>query len=113
MFPDYGYDIDDVIVMWLSKDYGNNLDKHDRWFHGRETFSASLVLCEWNPPVTYGIPSQWSHYAIMFFFLFWRTPEQTIEQAVELPMILDAMTSLQWNNITQAKTGVNHRLIRC
>ena len=67
---DYGNDIDDVIVMWLSNDYGNNLDKHDRWFHGMETFSASLVLCEWNPPVTYGIPWQWSHDAIMFFFYF-------------------------------------------
>ena len=38
------------------------------WRHDLETFSALLALCEGNPPVTGGFPSQRTSNAEMFFF---------------------------------------------
>ena len=58
-----------------------------------EIFSALLVLCEGNPPVTGGLPSQ--RPVRRSFDVFF---EQTAEQTIEKPVIWDAiaviMTSL-------------------
>ena len=45
-----------------------------------ETFSALVVLCEGNPPVTGGFPSQRS--LMRSFDFFSPAPEQTIEQTL-------------------------------
>ena len=52
-----------------------------------ELFSALLALCEGNPPVTGGFPSQRS--VARNFDVFF---EQTVEQAFEKPVIWDAIT---------------------
>ena len=66
------------------------------WRHQMETFSALLALSERNPPVTGGFPSQRS--VTRSFDVFFDLPAQTVEQAIETPVILDALilTSLQW-----------------
>ena len=54
-----------------------------------ETFSALLSLCVGNSPVT-GDAELW--------YFIWSAPEQTVEKAIETPVIWDAialiMTSL-------------------
>ena len=50
-----------------------------------ETFSALLALCEGNPPVTGGFPSERPVTRSYVFFL--SAPEQTVEQAIETTVI--------------------------
>ena len=52
------------------------------WRHHMETFSALLDLCEENPPITNGFPTQRPVTGIL---------EQTIEQTIETPVIWGAM----------------------
>ena len=47
------------------------------WRHPMETFSALLVLCEGNPPVTDEFPITTASQAELWCFL-WSTPEQTV-----------------------------------
>ena len=53
-----------------------------------ETISALLVLCEGNPPVNGGFPSQKASDAELWCFLW---SEQTVEQTTETPVIWDAI----------------------
>ena len=53
---------------------------------GMETPSALLALCEGNPPVTDGFPSQRVSNAKRWYFL-WYQLEQAVEQAVDFPVI--------------------------
>ena len=69
------------------------------WHHQKDyTFLALLALCEGNPSVTGGFPSQ--RPVTRSFDVFLSAPEQTVKQTVETPVIWDAtrliMTSLQW-----------------
>ena len=59
------------------------------WRHQMETFSALLALCEGNPPVTGGFPSQRPVTELWCFS--WSAPEQTVEQTVKMPVIWDAI----------------------
>ena len=61
-----------------------------------ETFSASQALCEENPSVTGGFPSQKACDAELCFFYLWSAPEQTIEQTIETPVIWNVLTKGQW-----------------
>ena len=54
-----------------------------------ETFFALLALCEGNPPVTGGFPSQEPVTRSFDVFLF--APEQTVEQTIETQVIWDAI----------------------
>ena len=58
------------------------------WRHQIETFSALLVLCKGNPPVTGGFPSQSSITLSfdVFLFVFSSAPEQTVKQTIETPV---------------------------
>ena len=59
-----------------------------------ETFYALLVLCEGNPPVTGGFPWQspvTRSFDVLFYVYFLSTPEQTVEQKIETPVIGDAI----------------------
>ena len=62
-----------------------------------ETFSILLAPGEGNPLVTSEFPSQ-RPVMRSFEVLLWSTPEQTVEQTIEMLVILDAivliMTSL-------------------
>ena len=62
-----------------------------------ETFSTLLALCEGNPAVTSGFPSQMP-VTRSFDVFFYSAPGQTVEQTIETPVIWDAiariMTSL-------------------
>ena len=58
-----------------------------RWRHQMKTFSASLTLCEGNPPVDSSHKSQWRR-ALMFL---WSAPEEMVEQTIETPVIWDAI----------------------
>ena len=64
--------------------------------HQMETFSVLLAVCEGNPPVTGGSPSQRPVTRSLDVFL--SLPEQTVRQTIETPVIWDAtepiMTSL-------------------
>ena len=48
-----------------------------RWRHQMETFSASQALCQGNPPVAGGFPSQ--RPVTGSFDVFWSAHEQTVE----------------------------------
>ena len=71
-----------------------------RWRHQMETFYASLALCERNPPVTGGFPSQ-RPVTRSFFCFLWSAPEQSVAQTIETLAIWDAivliMTSVLCN----------------
>ena len=54
-----------------------------------ETVSALLALCEGNPPVTGGFPSQWASNASCDVFFDVKS-KQTAKQTVEPPVIGDA-----------------------
>ena len=55
------------------------------WRHQMETFSALLTLCEGNPPVTGGFPSQRTVTRSDAEWCFlWSAPQQTVEQAIEI-----------------------------
>ena len=58
-----------------------------------ETFSALLALCERNPPVIGGFPSQSQ----------WCAPEQTAEQTVDMMVIWDALAL--WNHCNVLSSG--------
>ena len=62
--------------------------------HEMRTFSALLALCEGNPPVTGGFPSQrpvtWSFYGF-WWWLLWSAPEQTVEQTIKMLVIRDTV----------------------
>ena len=83
---------------------------HSWWRHQMETFSVLLVLCEGNPPVAGGLPSQVSD--AEFWRFLWCAPEYD-EQTVGMLVNLDAMrliaTSLQClkicRNDLKLKTG--------
>ena len=64
--------------------------KRPWWRHRLETFSAFLALCEGNPPVTGGFPTQRPETRNWSFL--WSTPEQTVEQTIETLVILNAIT---------------------
>ena len=59
-----------------------------------ETLSALLALCEGNPPVTGGFPSQRSSNADLWCFLGCY-PEQAVQQTLDLSVIWDDFT-LMW-----------------
>ena len=46
------------LIPWVPDDIGFAWPSTSRWRHQMETFSALLTLCEENPPVTGGFPSQ-------------------------------------------------------
>ena len=76
-----------------------------------ETFSALLALCEGNPPITGGFPSQ--RPVTQSFDIFFDLPEQTAEQTIEAPVIWDSiapfMTPRYVNNIVHSvSTMLNH-----
>ena len=62
------------------------------WWRHQMEFSALLALCEGNPPVTGGSPQKGQ------FWCFLLSPEQTVQQKIETPVIWDVialiMTSL-------------------
>ena len=64
-----------------------------------ETLSTLLALCVGNPPVAGGFPTQ-RPVTRSFDDFFLSTPEQTVEQTTEKPVIWDAialiMTPLQY-----------------
>ena len=68
------------------------------WRHQMEIFSALLDLYEGNPPVTGGFPSQRPVTRGFEGFFYLSSPEQTVEQTIETPVIWGAialiMTSL-------------------
>ena len=73
------------------------------WHHDMEMLPSLLALCEGNPPVSGGYPSQRASNAELWYFLScWS--DQAVEQTATLPVILrhfdDHMTSLQWNQLT-------------
>ena len=55
-----------------------------------ETFSALLALCEGNSPVTGEFPSQ--RPVTRSFDFLCSSPEQTVEQTIETPVIWDAIS---------------------
>ena len=55
-----------------------------------ETFSTLLALCEGNPPVTGGFPSQKTSGAELWCFI-WSAPEQTAEETIETSVIWDTI----------------------
>ena len=59
------------------------------WHHQMETFSALLVLCEGNPPVTGGFPSK---RPVTWCCFIWYAPEQMIEQAIKMLVIWVTIT---------------------
>ena len=56
--------------------------------HRKENMSALLALCEGNPPVTDGFPSQ-RPVTLKFYFLC--DPEQMVEQTIDILVIWDAI----------------------
>ena len=83
----YNFDLQAVFMM----DIAANL--HTMWRHDMETLSALLTLCEGNPSVIDGFPSQRASNAScdVFFDIL----KGTVEQTVQLVVICDAMT-LMW-----------------
>ena len=79
------------------------------WRHQMETFSALLTLCEGNPPVTDGFPSQ-RPVTRSFDFFLWCAPEQTAERAVQMPVIWDCngLTQCQYRSPGKIDTS-SHR----
>ena len=72
------------------------------WRHQMAIFSVLLALCEGNPPVAGGFPSQrpvTRSFGIFFSF----APEKTVEETIESTVIWDAipliMKPLQWEII--------------
>ena len=62
--------------------------------------NAVLAICEGNPSVTGGFPSQRDSNGELWYFLCgW--PEHIIEQTVNLPVISDAIMKLHNNEIMQ------------
>ena len=57
-----------------------------------KSISGLLALCEGNPPVTDGFPSQ--RPLTPSFDIFFDPPEQTAEKTIETPVFRNAMTSL-------------------
>ena len=58
--------------------------------HWMETFTASLALCEGNPPVTDGFPSTKFSDAELSCFLL-SASEQMLQLTIEMPVILNAI----------------------
>ena len=63
------------------------------WRHQMGTFSALLALCEGNPSVTGGFPSQGPHSDVFqrLWCFLWYTSKQTGEQTIETLVIWDAI----------------------
>ena len=78
------------------------------WRHQMETFSALLALCEGNPPVTGGFPSQ-RPVTRSFDLFFDLRLNKTVEQTIETPLIRDAISpnnaSLEWPRSTLSITN--------
>ena len=55
-----------------------------------KTSFTLLALCEGNPPVTEGFPSQ-KPVTLSFDATLWSVPEETVEQTMETPVIWDAI----------------------
>ena len=68
-------------------------NQYIRWRHQMETFSALLALCEGNPPVTGGFPSQ-RPVTRSFEVFLWSAPKQTVEQTIETLVIWSAIAPI-------------------
>ena len=76
-----------------------------RWHHGMEMIFALLALCEGNPSVTDGFPSQRASNAKLWCFLSCYYPEQSVEQTIQWPVEWDAMALIWHNcNVTSMET---------
>ena len=90
-------------LFWLFQQMAWDWDRRCRlytwWRNQMETFSSSLVLCEGNPPVTGGFPSQrpvtWSFDVILDLRPNPKTVEQTIVTTVFRDAIALIMTLLK------------------
>ena len=60
-------------------------------------FSTLLALCEENPLVTSGFPSQWASNVDLWWFLCCKS-DSAIEQTIQLPVTWDTIM-LIWHNI--------------
>ena len=78
------------------------------WHYQMESFSALLALCEANPPVTGGFPSQ-SPLTRSWCFL-WSVPKQTVWQTTGTPVIWDAITLIMTSLYHESYT-VGHRCV--
>ena len=84
------------------------LSLYDHWWRPQmETFSALLAHCEGNPPV---IPFTKASDAELWCFL-WSAPEQTADQTIGTPVILDAIAlittyvTVMYNEIFRVSTS--------
>ena len=68
------------------------------WRHVIGTLYTFLALCEGNPPVTGGFPSQRAS-NVELLCLVWCHPEQAIKQTSEMPVIWDMMLMWHHSNI--------------
>ena len=66
------------------------------WPDGMDMVSTLLALCEGNPPVAGGFPTKRANIVELWYFLCSKH-KQAIEQTVEWPVNLDAMT-LMWHH---------------
>ena len=108
----------DIALHWVTEGVVGKVSSDTRlvscnitwWRHQMETFSALLVFCAGNSPVTGEFPAQRPEAWNLCFL--WCVPEATVEQTMERPVIWDAtaliMTSLSWTNHTSTNiTGAN------
>ena len=58
-----------------------------QWGHDMERLSALLALCEGNPPVTGGFPSQKANNAELWFFFLLLLAKQADKQTVKMPVV--------------------------
>ena len=78
------------------------------WRHYMEIFSALLALCEGNPPVIGGFPSQ--RPVIQSFGVLFDL--RTVEQTIEKPVICDAILHSLWRHCN-ASTWLVHLEVQC
>ena len=91
------------------------------WRNQMETLFSLLALCEGNPPVTLTKASD-----VHLWCFRWYTPEQTVVQTIETPVIWDAVeliiTSLWWYHAKSSRVVLlwfraglfcHHEIITC
>ena len=83
-------DMPQVFLCYIMSSWWILANRLSLWRHKMEIFSALLVLCAGNLPVTGEFPHTKASDAELWCFL-WSTPEQTVEQTLETPVIWDAI----------------------
>ena len=89
-----GYNVSMVFTASMTSGYNRKSLRYiARWRHDMDILSASLALCEENPPVTKQIAYAKINICIECRAWFWR--KQSLEQTVDLPVTWDVNIGCQ------------------